>query len=137
MDALLFSSAQVTACERLLSLLEVSSGSSGVFYWLFAEVISVLSAVVASVVSLDVLGDDCAETLSSGLNRSVDKGKLSNVVLVDHAQDGLFFAHVHSRVLNFLLVGRFQFSEAIVRDQAECLLLWLAVVGAKRGREST
>jgi len=110
MDALLFSSAQVTACKRLLSLLEVGCGSSGVFCLLFAEVVSVLSAVIASIVSLDVLGDDCAETLSRRLNRSVDKGKLSNVVLVDHAQDGLFFAHMNSWVLNFLLVRRLQFS---------------------------
>jgi len=110
MDALLFSSAQVTACERLLSLLEVGCGRSGVFYLLLAEVVSVLSLVVASIMTPDVLRDHCAETLGSRLNRSVDEGKLSNVVLVDHAEDGLFFAHMHSRVLNFLLVGRLQFS---------------------------
>ena len=53
-------------------------------------------------------GDNSAETLGSGLNGSVDKGELRNVILIDHAKNGLLLADVDLWVLNFLLVRRFE-----------------------------
>ncbi len=110
MDALLLSGTQVPASQSLLRLLKLSSRGRWVLHWLLAKVVSVLSAEVASTMTFFMLGDNGAKALSSGLDRPVNERKLCNVVLVDHAQDRLFFAHVHLWVLNILLVRRFQFS---------------------------
>ncbi len=110
MDALLLSGSQVPACQSLLRFLKLSSRGCWVLHWLLTEVVSVLSAEVASTMAFLMLGDNGAKALSSGLDRSVNKRKLCNVVLVNHAKDGLLFAHVHLWVLNILLVRRLQLS---------------------------
>lgn len=61
---------------------------------------------VASVVAWDVARDNRSEASISRVDGPIDQGKLSNVILVDHAEDGFLLAHVHLRVLNFLLVCR-------------------------------
>ena len=84
-----------------------------------------------------VSGDDGSETLGSSLNGSVNEGELSNVVLVDHAEDGLLLADVDLRVANLSLVGSLEFSEAIITDEVVSLLLGFTVDRAKRGGKST
>ena len=57
-----------------------------------------------------MLGDHSTETLLGRLDRSVDERQLSDVVLVDHSEDGFLFADVHLWVLNLVLVRCLQLS---------------------------
>ena len=52
--------------------------------------------------------DHSSEALGSSLHGSVNEGELGDVVLVDHAKDGLLLADVHLGLLNFLLIGRLE-----------------------------
>lgn len=110
MDALLVGGTQGATSQSLLGLLKLSGCGCRVLHWLLSEVVSVLSAEVASIMALFVLRNNGAEALSRGLHRSVNERQLSNVVLVNHAEDGLLLAHVHLWILNLLLVGRLQLS---------------------------
>ena len=109
MDALLLHCTQVTACKGTSGLLELSSGLSRRLVTLLTEVISVLSAEVASLVSLRVAGDNGSKALGCGVDGSVDEGQLGNVVLVDHPQDGLLLAYVYLGVSNLLLGSSLEF----------------------------
>ena len=82
-------------------------------------------------------GNDGTETLGCGLDGSVDKGQLRDIVLVDHTEDRLLLAHVNGWPLDVLLVRRLQLTEAIVTDQVLGFLLRLAIDGAKRGGQTT
>ena len=82
-------------------------------------------------------GNDCAETLSCGLDGPVDERELRDVVLVDHAEDRLLLAHVNCWLLDVLLVRRLQLAEAIVTDQVRSLLLRLAIDCAKGCGQAT
>ena len=84
-----------------------------------------------------VSGNDSAEALGRGLDGSIDEGQLRDVVLVDHAEDGLLLAHVNGWPLDVLLVRRLQLAEAIVTDQVLGLLLRLAIDGAERRGQTT
>lgn len=123
MDALLLRGARVAASQDLLRLLEFSSGRGWVLLRLLSKVVSVLSAEVASVVIISMTRNDSTETVVGGLNRTVDEGELSDVVLVDHAEDGLLFSHVHLGVLNFLLVSRLQLSLCSKRQASVRMLI--------------
>ena len=79
-----------------------------------------------------VSGNDSAEALGRGLDGSIDEGQLRDVVLVDHAENGLLLAHVNGWSLDILLVRRLQLAEAIVTNQVLGLLLRLAIDGAER-----
>lgn len=57
-----------------------------------------------------MLRDDSTKTLLGRLDRSVDERQLSDVVLVDHSEDGFLFADVHLWVLNLVLVRCLQLS---------------------------
>lgn len=103
---------------------------------LLTEVVAVFRAEVASAFSLVVTGDHSTEARVGGLDGTIDKGKLSDVVLVDHAQDRLLLAHVRLRLLNFLLVRRFKLPKAIVANEMVRLLLGFAVEAAE-GRRNT
>ena len=76
---------------------------------LLTEVVSVLCAEVASVMTSGVSGDNGTETFSGRVHWSVNQGQLSDVVLIDHSKDWLLLAHMDLRVLNFLLVGGLEF----------------------------
>ena len=65
---------RVTSCKRLLGLLKLGSGSGRVSHGLLSEVVSVLSAEVASVMFSTVARDDCTETGLSGLDGAIDEG---------------------------------------------------------------
>ena len=108
-DALCLHASQVAASLVAHGLLKAFDCLSGALNGPLTEVIPVLSAEVASVHTCGVSGDNGAETLGGGLDGSVDKGELCDVVLIYHAKNGLFLAHVDLRVLNFLLVRRFEF----------------------------
>lgn len=137
LDALALERARVATSESLLRLLEISNSLLGLIRDLLTEVIPVLSAEVTGLVAGTVSRNDGAEALRSSLHRSIDEGELSDVILVDHAQNGLLLAHVHLRVLNFLLVRRLQLPEAVVGDEAERLLLGLTVDGSEGSRQTT
>ena len=81
--------------------------------------------------------DDSAEALSRSLNGSIDQGKLSDVVLVDHSKDGLLLAHVILRLLDVLLVRRLQLTEPIVADQVCRLLFGLAIESTEGSGKTT
>ena len=72
-------------------------------------------------------GNDSAEALGRGLDGSIDEGQLRDVVLVDHAEDGLLLAHVHCWPLDVLLVRSLQLTEAVITDQVRGLLLRLSI----------
>ena len=74
------------------------------------KIVIVFSVKVTSTMSVFMMGDDCSETLLCRLDWPIDEGKLSDVVLVDHAQNGLLLANVDLWVLNLLLIRRLQFS---------------------------
>ena len=57
-----------------------------------------------------MLGDDSTKTLLGRLDRSVNERQLSNVVLVDHSEDGFLLSDVHLWVLNLVLVRCLQLS---------------------------
>ncbi len=109
-NSLILCCAQVTSCEDLLLLLEIGSCCLGVSDLLLSEVVSVFSLEVASTVGSVMLRDDCTETLLGRLDGSVDEGKLSDVVLVNHPQNGLLLAHVNLWVLNLVLIRRLKLS---------------------------
>jgi len=136
-DALLFSGSRVAASQNLGVCFKFGCGRCWVLGHLLAEVVSVLSAEVASVVITSIARDNSTETVVGSLDGAVNEGQLSNIVLVDHAKDGFFLSHVYLGVLNFLLVGRLQLSESIVGHNAISLLLGFAVDSAKWGRKTT
>ena len=137
LDALFLLRAKVMTSKRALSLLELGSCFSSGLRARLTKVVPVLSAEVASIMASLVSGDDGSETLGSSLNGSVNEGELSNVVLVDHAEDGLLLADVDLRVANLSLVGSLEFSEAIITDEVVSFLLGFTVDRAKRGGKST
>jgi hypothetical protein len=72
-------------------------------------------------------GNNCTEPLGSGLYSSVLKRKISDVVLVDHLQDGFLLNSVDLRVLKVNVFSSGEFSESIIGNQRFGLLLRLAV----------
>jgi len=136
-DSLLLSCAQISASLYLLGLIELGSGISSGLRAPLTVVVHVLSAEVASIVRGLVSRDHGAKALRCRLYGSVDEGKLCDVVLVDHAQDGLVLPHVVLRLLDILLVRRLELPEAIIADQMRRLLLRLAIDGAEGCGEST
>jgi hypothetical protein len=109
-DSLQLLRAQVSASKDASGLFELGCGLSCLLANLLAEVVSVLSAEVASLVGVRVAGDDGSKALGCGMHRPVNERKLGDVVLVNHPEDGLFLADVDLRVANLLLVRRLQFS---------------------------
>lgn len=81
--------------------------------------------------------DHGSESLSSSLNRSVLQGKVSNVILVNHAENWLLLNGVNFRVLVISILSTFEFSESVVTNKLCGLLLRLAVVDTERSRDST
>ena len=106
--ALLLEWARVATGLSLRLDLEVGDSLARIRGRLLAKVVAVFSAEVAGALSGIVARDHGAEAAVCRLDGTIDEGQLSDVVLVDHAQDGLLLAHVHLRVLNFLLVRRLQ-----------------------------
>ena len=137
LDALLLARADVSTGKRALGLLVLSSGLSWGLWATLSKVVPILCAEVTSVMSGLMSGNDSAEALGCGLDGSIDEGELRDVVLVDHAEDGLLLAHVYGWPLDVLLVRRLQLAEAIVTDQVLGLLLRLAIDGAERRGQTT
>ena len=136
-NALLLSGATVASRQRSLSLLEISGGCGRVLWSTLTKVVPILSAEVALIVGRLVSGDDGAEALGRGMHGSINERKLSDVVLVDHAENWLLLAHVDSGLLDLLLVRRLQLTEAVIADQMLGLLLRLAVDGTKGCGQTT
>lgn len=129
MDSLLVGCAQIATGKNFLSSLEVSSSLCWCFWSSLSEVIPVLSAEVTGFLSSIVSWNDCAKALGCGMHGSVYEGKLSDIVLVNHAQNWLLFTNMHLWVLNFLGVCGFKFSKAIVTDQMLSFLFGFAIEG--------
>ena len=106
MDTLSLSSSGVASGKSLLSLLESSGSLSWGFLSSLTEVVPVFSAEVASFMPGIMSWDNSAKALRRRLNWSVNKRKLSNVVLIDHAEHGLLLADVDLWILNFLRICR-------------------------------
>jgi hypothetical protein len=107
-DTLALHGSQVVAGLVAHGCLEASDCLSGALSGPLTKVVPVFSAEVTSVHASGVSGDDGAETLGGGLDGSVDKGQFCDVVLIDHAKNGLLLTDVDLRVLNFLLVRCFE-----------------------------
>ena len=116
LDSLFFGGADIVASHHLLRLLEVLSGIGRCFWAPLAEVVPVFSAEVASTVAGLVSGNHSSEALGCSLHRPINEGELRDVVLVDHAKDGLLLANVDFRVLNVLLVRRLQFPLHMIKS---------------------
>ena len=108
-DSLLLNGANVVTSHHLLRLLEVLSSFSWCFWASLAEVVPVFSAEVASTMAGLMSGNHSSEALGCSLHGPINEGELRDVVLVDHTKNGLLLTNVHFRVLNFLLIGRFEF----------------------------
>ena len=80
--------------------------------------------------------NDGTKALSCRLDRPIDQRKLSDVVLVDHAEHGLLLSHVDLWILDVLLVGRLELTETVIADKMGRLLLRLAIDRAE-GRWQT
>ena len=109
LDSLLLNSTDVVTSHNFLRLLEVLSGISRCFRAPLAEVVPVFSAEVASTMAGLMSGNHSSEALGCSLHGPINEGELRDVVLVDHTKNGLLLTNVHFRVLNFLLIGRFEF----------------------------
>ena len=105
-DTLSFSSSGVASSKSPLSLLESSGSLSWGFLNSFTEVVPIFSAEVASFMSGIMSWDNSAKALRRRLDWSVYKRKLSNVVLIDHAEHGLLLSDVDFGILNFLRICR-------------------------------
>ena len=81
--------------------------------------------------------DNGTKASTCSLYWSIDEGQLSDVVLVDHSEDWLLLLDMDLGVLEPLLVHGQQLPEAVVWDQTEGFLLWLAVDGVQWGWQST
>ena len=110
LDSLLISRADVTASKGAAGLLKGSASLGSALRDTLTEVVSVLGAEVTGIMVSSVSGNDGTEARLSGLHGSVNQRQLSNVVLVNHAEDGLLLPHVHFGVLNFLCVCRLELS---------------------------
>lgn len=137
LDSLLLARANIAASERSLSLLELSRCFGGSLRATLTEVISVLSAEIACIMGGLVSWDHGSKSLGCRLDWAIDQRELRDVVLVDHAEHGLLFAHVHLGVLDVLLIGRLQLTEAIIADQVRRLLLGLTIDSAQGCRQAT
>lgn len=137
MDSLRLARAKIAASKRSLGLLELSSGVSWSLWATLPEVIPVLSAEIACIMGGLVSWDHGSKSLGCRLDWAIDQRELRDVVLVDHAKHGLFFANVHLGVLDVLLIGSLQLTEAIIADQVRRLLLGLAIDRAQGCRQTT
>lgn len=70
-----------------------------------------------------VLVDDSAEAVVGTSDGSVNERELSDIILVDHAQDGLLLDAVHLGVLDFGLSCRLLFVETVGRNKLSRIVL--------------
>lgn len=95
------------------------------------EVITGLGGETTCSVMGGVVHNDGTETLLSTVDGSVLEGEIGDVVLVNHAEDGLLLNLVNFGFLIEILVHGFELPEAIIADQLVGYLLGFAVVDAK------
>ena len=137
LDAHIFEVTDLTTCLVGCLQLEFSYGLAGIELFLLSKFVSVLSCKVSGIFFGTMAWNDSAKSRVSSLHGPVNQRQLSNVVLVDHAEDGLLLAHMNGWPLDVLLVRRLQLAEAIVTDQVLGLLLRLAIDGAERRGQTT
>lgn len=77
----------------------VSNGFLGSLLDWLTEVVPVLGVEVTRLHISGVAAHNCAETALGACNGAIHEGKLSNVVFVDHVQQGLLLGVVYLRVL--------------------------------------
>jgi len=121
----------------VLGGLELSLSRGRILLGSSSKVISVLGGEVALSVVRSVSVDSGAESVSSTVDRSVLEGEVSDVVFIDHAENGLLLNIVVLGLLVVLFLSSFEFSESIITDQMGGLLFGLAVVARQRSREAT
>jgi hypothetical protein len=130
-------SAHVGAGQVFGGFFELSDRLSGARGNARTVVITVFGLEVTAVVRGLVLRDDGAEARLGTAYGAIDKRKLSDVVLVNHAQNGLLLVNVDLRVAVLMLVRGLELTETVVGDQAGGLLLGLAVEGAQGSRNAS
>lgn len=90
-----------------------------------------MSSVFSFEVTLTVIGrmggNNCSEALGGSLDGSVLERKVSDVVLVDHLQDGFLLNCVNCGVLEVNVFSSSEFPKSIIANQRFSLLLGLAV----------
>ena len=101
-----------------------------------AEEHAVRRLCVNLVVVLRVHIDDGAETGRRSLDRAIDKRQLSDVVLVDHAEDRPRLDGTLARVSKVDLVGRRLLIKAIIGNELGSVVLWDATDASERGRQA-
>lgn len=126
----------MTSRTIVLSSLKCSLSLIGVSLGSLTEVVTVLSCEIALSVVRRMSSDHGSESLSSSLNWSVLQGEVSDVVLVNHAENWLPLNGVSFGVLVISILSTFEFSESVVTNKLFGLLLGLAVVGTERSRDS-
>ena len=137
LNALLVITSHLTTSKGRGSSIKVCNSFLWPLRTVLAEVIPVFSAPVSSIMIIAMANDNGSESSFSALDWSVYKGKFCDVVLIDHAKHGFDFLLVYTWTLDFLLVRGYQFSIAIIWDQAERLLFWLSVDWTKGCWNST
>lgn len=76
----------------------------------FTEIVAAFRIEIALSVVIAMACNHRTETVLGSLNRAVDEGELSDVVLVNHAQNWLGRLVVDLRIAMQLLVGRLKLS---------------------------
>ena len=118
LDAHLFEVTDLATCLVSSLHLEFSYGLVGVEHLLLSKVVSVLSCKVSGILFGSMAWDDSAKSSVSCLHWSVNEGQLSDVVLVDHAEDWLLLLNVDLGVLHLILVGGQQLSLQTFQKQS-------------------
>ena len=119
LDAHIFKVTDLTTCLIGSLHLEFSYGLTSVEHFLLSEVVSVLSCKVSGIFFGTMAWDDSAKSRVSSLHGSVNQGQLSDVVLVDHAEDWLLLLDVDLWVLHFILIGSEQLSLRTFQKQSK------------------
>ena len=105
---------------RVFELVECLAGGR---VGLVAVGVSIGRFAMEVVVADGVLVNDSAETIVGTSNRSINERELSDIILVDHAEDGLLLDAVHSRVLDFSLSSSLRFVETVGGDELRRIVL--------------
>lgn len=112
-------------------------GTAGIRMLRCSEVITGLGSEAARTMHGGVVHNDGTEALLGALHRSILEGEVSDVVLVNHAEDWFLLNLMNFGLLIEVLVHRFEFPESVVADQLRSYLLRFAVVHTERHRQST
>ena len=115
-----------------LSVVKICLLTILIWLCLVAKVVAVGGLPVWLVVALIVLVENGSEAGFRSLDGSINERQLSDVVLVNHTQNGSLLNAVDLRVFQFSLVSGLLFIEPIRWNQLRSVVLWHSVQSIQR-----